>query len=385
MNTHHSNGQWNDRNAMFLENDRLKMVFLPGGGHIASLTLKEGIGAELNPLWQPPWKGIAPDQFRMVDLPEYGGLPVGQFLASIVGHNLCFDFFGGPSEEEQAQGVGLHGEAAISNWEVTPTASGMDCAVDLRVLGLKFKRSIRLLAGESVIAFENEVENLRPEARQIGWQEHVTFGPPFLETGKTTFDCSATWGQVFPGEFSSKPRLKEGAQFQWPLVEGTDGEMVDLRIYPPAEPSGDFSAQLMNKTREWAWFTALHPEKRLLIGYLWRTEDFPWLGNWEENFSRPMAPWGGKSLTRGMEFGLSPFPMGREALQALGQVHGTPTLRPLEGGAKWRTRFYAFLTAVPEKCTGIAEVTMENGSIGITLRDSGEKIELKAPEVNAEE
>ena len=37
--------------------------------------------------------------------------------------------------------------------------------------------------------------------------------------------------------------------------------------------------------------------------YAWERKAFPWLMTWEENHSRPHAPWSGKTLCRGMEFG----------------------------------------------------------------------------------
>jgi hypothetical protein len=209
-------------------------------------------------------------------------------------------------------------------------------------------------------------------------QEHVTLGPPFLEKGVTAFDASATWGQVLPTEFSRRHRLKKGAEFEWPLVEGADGKTVDLRVYPNDEYSGDFTAQLMDAKKEWAWFTAVNPKQRLLIGYLWRRNDFPWLGNWEENYSRLTPPWNGKTLTRGMEFGLSPFPTGRDAMRALGKLKDTPTLRHLAGKAKWRAQFYAFLSSLPAGCEGISDVNLSKGSIVISLRKPVTKIELKA-------
>ena len=37
-------------------------------------------------------------------------------VSGIAGHNLCLDYFGGPSKEEAEQGLPIHGEAGISLW-----------------------------------------------------------------------------------------------------------------------------------------------------------------------------------------------------------------------------------------------------------------------------
>jgi len=384
MTPHYSEGAWNKRRAVFLESDTLKLGVLPGGGHIASLTLKEGPGANINPLWTVPWDSMDPKDFKESDQSRYGGIPEGRLLASIMGHNLCFDFFGGPSPEEQAKGVSAHGEAPVLMWDVVESkpagasSNGLECSVKLPHAQLMFRRSIRMNAGQSVVRFDNEAENLSADPRDIGWQEHVTIGPGFLEKGVTLFDASATWGQVFPAEFSKRERLKRGAEFEWPMAPGADGSAIDLRVYPKMENTSDFSAQLMDPKREWAWFTAVNPKQGLLFGYLWRRNDFPWLGNWEENHCRLTTPWNGRALTRGMEFGVSPFPISREAMRALGQVHGTPTLHHLPGKGKWNTRFYAFLAPVAPACEGVEAVSFEKGSIVICQRNSGKKIGLKA-------
>src|SRR5437667_11492996 len=66
--------------------------------------------------------------------------------------------------------------------------------------------------------------------------------------------------------------------------------------------------------RDTAYFTAVSPTARLAFGYVWRRADFPWLGIWEENYSRTIPPWNGKTMTRGMEFGASPFPEPRRQM-----------------------------------------------------------------------
>src|SRR5689334_5469176 len=52
---------WQDRHAYVLENDLIRLVMLTGGGHIAEFRFREESGfSKVNPLWNPPWKGIEP-------------------------------------------------------------------------------------------------------------------------------------------------------------------------------------------------------------------------------------------------------------------------------------------------------------------------------------
>ncbi|MEK7766064.1 MAG: hypothetical protein AAB368_07475, partial [bacterium] len=206
--------------------------------------------------------------------------------------------------------------------------------------------------------------------REIGWQEHATFGPPFLEGGVTVFDLPASWATSHPAPFARRHRLRIGpkTEFAWPLAPGADGRPVDLRLFPSAERAGDFPAQLMDPGRTWAWAPAVHPGRGLLAGYAWRRADFPWVGNWEEHRDRESAPWGGRTEARGIEFGASPFAQGRDAMRALGSLRGTPVLTAIAKGARRDAVFYAFLAPVPAGCAGVDAVSVAHGVISVRLR-----------------
>ena len=56
------------------------------------------------------------------------------------------------------------------------------------------------------------------------------------------------------------------------------------------------------------------------------------MGIWEENHSRAAPPWNSETLTRGMEFGVSPFPESRRKMIDRGRLFGVPDI-PLDPGA----------------------------------------------------
>ena len=94
---------------------------------------------------------------------------------------------------------------------------------------------------------------------------------------------------------------------------GLNGGTADLRLFTDAERSSAYTAHLTDGSRT-AYFAAFSPAFRLVVGYIWRPADFPWMGIWEENRSRQLPPWNGRTLARGMEFGVSPIPETREAM-----------------------------------------------------------------------
>jgi hypothetical protein len=92
-----------------------------------------------------------------------------------------------------------------------------------------------------------------------------------------------------------------------------------------------------------AFFLAWNPAAKMMAGYVWRPADFPWLGIWEENFSRTTPPWNGKALTRGMEFGVSPMPESRRQMIDRGKLFGVPGYRWIPARKKVAVRYCAFL------------------------------------------
>jgi hypothetical protein len=64
------------------------------------------------------------------------------------------------------------------------------------------------------------------------------------------------------------------------------------------------------------------------------------MGIWRENKGRTHAPWSGRTVTQGMEFGVSPFPETRRAMIDRGTLFGTPCYRWI-GGRQTLTAEYS--------------------------------------------
>jgi hypothetical protein len=252
---------------------------------------------------------------------EHGDGVEAKLLSGIMGHNLCVDVFGGPSAEEAAAGVGVHGESSVVEYQVAAEGAGLKMSASFPLAGLRFGRAIQL-EGETVWIRES-VENLGATDRPIAWTQHVTLGPPFL-ANTTRFLASATRSQVYEQPFGAHDYLQVGAEFDWPMAPRAGGGTADLRTYPGGSQSSAYTAHLMNPTRDEAYFAAWSPESKLLFGYVWKTAQFPWMGIWEENRSRSHAPWNGVTVTRGMEFGVSPVPETRRAMIERGKTFGVP-------------------------------------------------------------
>ena len=318
------------RRAATLENDALRVTVLREGGHIAEIFDKE---TGVNPLWTPPWPSIEPSTYDAARHPEYGAGSEARLLSGIMGHNLCLDVFGGPSDDEAAAGIGVHGESSVTTYEDAAGVFRGRCPL----AGLVVDREISL-HGRAVRILET-VTNTTATDRPIAWTQHVTLGPPFLWNGETQFHASATRSKVFETKFGDHDYLPPGAEFEWP---------GGLDVFNSAPQSSAYTSHLMDPARPDAFFVAWSPVSRLAFGYVWRQADFPWMGIWEENRSRQNAPWNGQTVARGMEFGVSPMPETRRAMIDRGRLFGIPTYRWIPAGRAVQVEYWAVAQTAAE-------------------------------------
>jgi hypothetical protein len=323
------------RRASSIENDELRVTVLHEGGHIAEVLHK---ASDVNPLWTPAWDSIEPSTYDARRHPQYGTGTEAKLLAGLMGHNLCLDFFGGPSDEEAAAGLSAHGEASVVPYDVSSSALQLTMTATLPVAQLRVVRMIELKG--SNVRIREHVTNLAGSDRPIGWTQHVTIGPPFLENGVTELRASATRSKVLEVTFGAADYLKVGAEFDWPHAPLTEGGTTDLRVFTDRGISNAYTAHLMDLSSNSAFVLAFSPRSRLAFGYVWQTVDFPWMGIWEENRSRTAAPWGGVTLTRGLEFGVSPMPESRRRMIDRGRLFGVPTYRWIPAGTTVEVEYW---------------------------------------------
>lgn len=336
------------RKAFSIENDALRVTVLEEGGHIAEFFDKR---AGVNPLWIPHWTSIEPSAYSPEKHPDFGVGGEAILLAGIMGHSLCLDLFGGPSVAEEAAGVTAHGEASVNRYKVEQTdGKGLVMSAQFPLAQLAFTRTLEL-HGQSMLVRET-VKNLTAMDRPIGWTEHVTLAPPFLDPETTQVRASVTQSKVYDPNFGVDAYLVPGAEFAWPLAPRKDGGVADLRTMKHHAPASGYTAHLADPEHEDAFFVAFSPQHQLAFGCVWKRADFPWLGIWEENRSRLGAPWNGHGVTRGLEFGVSPFPESRIDMVERGRLFGERTVRWLPALGSLHAEYWM----VNRNCDAVPEI-----------------------------
>jgi hypothetical protein len=320
---------YNNRRAVQIENDLVRVTMLVEGGHIAEILHKP---SGVNPLWTPPWPSIEHSSYQRALHPEYGDDAESKLLAGIMGHNLCLDLFGPPSPEEAAAGMTTHGEASTAFYSITSEKHQLLAKAELPTAQLAFQRQLRLTPGSPVVRFRETVENLSSLDRPSSWTQHVTLGPPFLEPGSTQFLTPATLSST-----------RNGIQFNWPQLPQEDGTTEDLSVYPRDTVSNRVTTHVMDSRIENAFFLAFSPRMKVLFGYTWKQRDFPWLCIWDENCGREAIPWSRRTITRGLEFGVSPFPESRRNMIERNSVFDIPCYRWFPAKTRTSVEYSAFV------------------------------------------
>jgi hypothetical protein len=350
-----SRTKWRNRPALHLSNDLVDLVALTGGGHIAALRFRRGSGyPALNPLWTPPWRTIDPQTYREKrHSRRYGPFRDGQLLCGLAGHNVCLDYFGPPSDQEAAYGLSFHGEAPNIRWKVdnvlrSPTRAKLKMSASLPLARLRFIRGIELLSGESVVRFTETIKNQKRTDHYFQWAEHVTLGPPFMSSKESYVVLPALRGMTDPAGYDEgQALLPNGREFRWPKARTVEGHSIDLSRPFPKKGKGFVTTQLLSSEGDHAFVAAVNARHRLMIAYVFRKEDFPWVVLWDENCAIEAPPWNARTQARAVEFSNSPFPSGRQQAIAQGELFELPSISRIAAHAIKTVRFCSLLALLP--------------------------------------
>jgi hypothetical protein len=377
--------QWKGRDAIRLANDKVELISLTGGGHLASLRFlhREGPLAQ-NVFWEAPWPTIDPTEQWSEKLERfYGPAEIGRYLAGYTGHALCLDYFGEPPSHAASFGLSLHGEAAITSWSASSLTASEDAGVRwkvrLPVAQLSFEREILLAKGQSVAFVKETVLSELDSEHVFDWVQHVTFGSPFLHPDESTIAASTHRGVTAPSSYEGRSLLAADREFIWPYAPKKEpGGVADLRRAFGAPGYGFVAGLELETNREQEFIVAVNRASRLGVGYCFLRRDFPWMTVWEENQARQGPPWLGKVQARGMEFGTTPLPLGKHETRERRSRFGTPTGCVISAREKVEARYLIFLFEVPRQVESIGNVAAVGDAIELSDENGAAKFSILA-------
>jgi hypothetical protein len=330
------------RPSVVLEGRVAQVTVDLGGGSIVGFQFKD---QRLNPL---SWTSEEPGQ------------------AHPMGHFLCLDRWGAPSEAESKNGMPFHGEVSHVPWTVVRPPGAIRDAIQaemvatLPMAGFKVARSMRLADGVALLRVTESVTNTNQLGRVYNMVQHPSIAPPFLDS-TTVVDANARKGFM---QSSPLPNPEEPAVF-WPQAL-KDGQPVNLRHL-----TADQEPEVVSFTidDEYGWVTASTAAKGLLIGYIWKTSDYPWLDIWRNAQN-------GKPAARGLEFGTTGLHQPVGILLSKGKIFGRPIFAYLDAGQTATRSYAAFLFKIPADYRGVERITYEAGQLTLHERGAGPERDL---------
>ena len=186
-------------------------------------------------------------------------------MAGLVGHNVCFPFWGNPFHAEYKAGMTFHGETGIARWK--RTASSADTilvSADLPELNTPFTRSLHV-AGQ-IAYFEESGENLSRRGLPCGMDRTRHLGSAFPEKSITATEPALTprsreWRHV-------GPRIRRAGSLR-------REQPIDLRTVRNIARSGFGNNFLVDPRREYGFFAVHRPGLKLLFGHIFPGKNFP--------------------------------------------------------------------------------------------------------------
>jgi hypothetical protein len=359
------------RRAYVLENANIRVSALRGGGHIGEMRfLSDDPRKSINPFYVPGYQTIEPYDY---DPAKHRQQYRGAFRAGYMGHLLCFPYFGPPSPDEAANGLGGHGEAAVVEWKqhrpplVDADGVTLSYGADLPKTRYRVERTITLPVAGNIVHIEETFENLAQFDRPYSRAGHATFGMPFVEAGKTFFDTSARTGMI---QVRPNHSLQSGREIRWPQGFGRDERPVDLRGMQTLPQTNTFYALAADSSIPLNYFTVYSTDYPVLVGFLLPTADHDWIVDWQSNQD---GRW-----MRGIEFGTTPFDEGLRKSVERGKLLGVPSYGWIAARAKLKVRYSIFLAEIPTGFKGVQSVEHGAGELIVTERETGRRIAIAA-------
>ncbi len=264
----------------------------------------------------------------------------------------------------------FHGEAATVEWETLSPPARQEGAVvaemrcRLPIGGMELKRRLELSETSALCRVREDITNLNPLGRVYNIVQHPSIGPEFLDES-VLVDTNAWKGFAQGG----KTPVPEEPVLYWPKVIH-NGALADLRTLRDDHNPGVVSFVFADSL-EHGWVTAVNPNKGLLIGYLWKLSEYPWLNIWRNVQN-------GRPAARGLEFGVTglhqPFP----TLVAKGAIFGRPLFEYIDSGQTITKSYIMFLAKTPSGFEGVRDVHLRGDDIVITpIRDGSPEIVVR--------
>ena len=314
--------------AVYIENDLLRITVLPGKGADIYQFIHKPTALDI--LWKNPI-GLWPP-----GSPPHDGSGGFEFLENYEGcWQELFPSCNDPTTY-QGQQMPFHGEVAHLPWryavaEATDNTVAVRFSVETRLTTFRMERVMRLEAGSARLKLDETVTNIGAAEQHFVWGHHCVLGGPWLESGCTLESGARTITTIDQIYEEKTARLAPGQREPWPLGKTRAGGTVDLSVIPGPEAHSHDDVYLTDLDDGWASVT--NPRLGLAFRLGWDAEVFPWMISWQPYGGAEAPPFKSMPYAVGLEPWISNKPL--EAAVKAGDA------RVLAPGASFSTSLVA--------------------------------------------
>jgi hypothetical protein len=192
--------------------------------------------------------------------------------------------------------------------------------------------------------------------------QHPTIAAPFLDKD-VVIDCNASSGFEFSFNDLTDIRFTD-----WPYIFD---EHIKIDISSCRSPLSSVFSFAVDPGSSYGWLTAYSPSHKLLIGYVWKRQDYPWINHWihwEEN----------KILYRGLEFGTTGIHKPYEEIldKKLTEILGEKTFSYLDSGSCCQRTYLGFLLKTANNFQGVQSISCTENRIIISKKNDINQINI---------
>jgi hypothetical protein len=324
-----------------LENELLRVSVLADKGSDILEFLYKPLDVDF--MWRSPWGVRNPAAFVPTT-----HTAISAFLDFYAGGwQDCLPTGGDPGEY-QGWPFGAHGETPTIPWEYrivedAPERAAVKFWVRTYRTPFYVEKVLSLERGQAALAIEERVVNEGRVRMDLMWGQHPALGAPFLDES-CVIDLPAA--RVHCANLTPNTRFVEGV-YEWPLLPGRDGGVIDLRQVATVEADTSDTLRLSDLSE--GWYAVTNTRRQVGFGMAWPLEVFPALWFWQVYGGAYHPPWYGRTFNIALE----PFSTLQPSIAAAIEDGSAHTLQP---GQSIQARFVAVAYA---NAPGVIRITPE--------------------------
>jgi len=242
----------------------------------------------------------------------------------------------GPGSDYRNTRLGFFAETVNVPWQykiLEDTPDRVSVAFWVKTFRTPFllRKIISLETNKPALYIEEQLTNTGNEEVEFAWGHHPVIGPPFLSKS-CRISVPDSKVIVLSDEDGPGYRMKLFQEGRWPIIEGVDGQPLDLREVLSADAASMDNCYLTEFNEGWLGVTNI--DKQIGFGLAWDASIFRYIWLWQAFGGGKGYPWYHRSYQMGIEpWSSDPCAGIQEAILN----HSALRLKPGESLPSWLT------------------------------------------------